>query len=295
MRFRVRHLFPLFGLAVLLVSCNEPSAIELIDEELSVVLDVTPVAPGDSNFTFGSIDSIALTPGDQTRFAGSLVVAGVRTATVNGVSFEASSRVVFVNRLRPVQSNGRVFGFHGIDLGTIRLNSTPMFRVPHPVRIRRFGIPDSIVLAGFHYVLPNISFTPNTDYVWSAMPDTLGVVQIGITSPDEVLVQEPRGGSIHSRAHDLRLRWTGRGDIAIVISAFEPQRGTKPLLMLKPRINRGHAVISARLLQSLPADHHRYVLTFVIANRNESHEVGGFNGPILAQAASIFNTHIELR
>jgi len=60
-------------------------------------------------------------------------------------------------------------------------------------------------------------------------------------------------------------------------------------------VNTGRAILNARVLAMLPRDRRFWVFTFVLANRDTSLVVGGFQGGVLIQAASVYNSYVELR
>jgi len=280
-------------------SCQQPAEVEL-RPDLDDALEITPLAEADSTFDRPSIDSSAVLPGEHDLFGGMLLVNRVKYDS-GGVRVDsmAFSRVFFANRTMPVMFMGRIVGFHGIDLGSPplspALNGTPMSRVPHLIHMRRI-FADSIALAGFEY-FSNLTttFQANTEYRWTASSGIPGGFDISIRSPDNLAVQSPRGGSVISRNQDLPLRWRGQGDsFTIVISRFDPlTRRVKPLLQLRPRVNRGHVIIPAKILRTLPRERF-YVMTFMLVNRSRS-VVAGYGERVLVQAASVYNSYVEIR
>lgn len=276
--------------------CQQPADVEL-RPDLADALEVTPLAEADSTFDRPSIDSSAVLPREHDMFGGMLVVNRVKYDAGVRVDSGAFSRVYFANRNLPVMFMGRIVGFHGIDLGMPpTLNGMPMLRVPHRIPLRRI-FADSIALAGFEYFTNlTTTFQANTEYRWTASSGFPGGFDISIRSPDNLVVQSPRGGSLISRNQDFPLRWRGQGDsLTIVISRFDPlTRRVKPLLRLRPRVNRGHAIIPAKILQALPRERF-YVMTFMLANRSRSEVIDGYGERVLVQAASVYNSYVEIR
>jgi hypothetical protein len=98
-----------------------------------------------------------------------------------------------------------------------------------------------------------------------------------------------------SRDHDLPLSWRGQGNLTFVISTYDPlKKETKPVFLVKARVNRNHAVLSRKLLRLLPRERF-FVFTFVLSNRKESETVIRFPGRILVQATTVYNSYVELR
>lgn len=278
-----------------LAGCQEPSAVQLLPE--SDELEVTAIPLADTNYAAGQVDSMAVLPGDQLRFAGHIYINKVTYDGPGAFRTHARAGVLFEDRNREVRNQFRRFGYYGIDLGTVNLNGSPMARVPHRVPIRRI-LGDSIVMAGVEYIADiSEEYLPNATYVWSVpAPDSISPFTTSIQTPDELTVQSPAGGSVVSRNRDLPMRWTGRGNLAIIISSYDPSsRRVRPFLHLRPRVNTGRAILNARVLAMLPRDRRFWVFTFVLANRDTSLVVGGFQGGVLIQAASVYNSYVELR
>lgn len=281
-----------------LAGCREPAPVEVDPPGGAEELEVTAIAVADTNYEALPLDSIAVLPGDNLRFSAFLTVNRVSFDNGQGVRTGAFSRVLFEDRNRPVRFLARRFGFHGVDLGTVTLNASPMTRVLHRVRIRRPLI-DTVVVAGFEY-LADLSSThaAGETYTWSASaPDSVDAFSLAVTAPDNVTVLAPAGGSVVRRDRPLPLRWTGRGPVSIVVSGFDPQtQRSRPLLQLRPRNSTGSLVVPAKVVRLLPYERFRYyALSFVLANREERSTVGRFPGAVLLQAASVYTTFIELQ
>ena len=281
----------MLGLAV--VGCNKPGPVELRQDDTDALLEVVRIAPPDSNVSLSPVDSSATLPGDQVRFAGLLQVARVTfDGGPNRDTSIAYTRILFENRRLPVQGPfGRIVGYHGIDLGSITVNGNLVFRFPHRIA-GRVGRPDTIAGTEYYRDLSTIH-QPNTVYTWRATPDTLGPIATSIETPDNVVVDSPKGGAVIRRDRDLPMSWHGQGKIIIVISRLELGRA-RSLFMLRARENRRRAILPSKaVLRLLPPG--KYVFTFVLANRRETDAVSGFAGQILVQAASVYNSYVELQ
>ncbi len=283
----------LLGLAI--TACEKPAEVEIRPD--SDDIEVSAIANADTNYAAAQVDSGGVLPGDQLRFAGRLTIAKITYDTPTQVQSFAYSRVLFEDRRRPVQFLGRRFGFHGFNLGQVLLNNDAMVRIPHRVEVRRlFG--DSLVIAGFEYVADlTTSYQSAQQYTWNvSSPDSVNPFSVGVHTPSDLTVHHPRGGAIISRNEDLRMRWTGSGNLTIIISGYEPATGrTRPFLKIHPRVNRGSAVIGSKFLRVLPQRFRYFTFTFVLANRNETVVVGQYDGSVLAQAACVYNSYVELR
>jgi hypothetical protein len=110
-------------------------------------------------------------------------------------------------------------------------------------------------------------------------------------------VISPEGGTSISRNEDLELKWTGRGDVFIIVSrvnATDPNRPvTKPVFAGLVKKEGGRVKLSKKILRALPqAD--GYMFTFVRLAREEK-SLDRFNRRVLVQASSIYNSVVTLR
>jgi hypothetical protein len=291
-----RLLIILTLLAVVVGGCTHPTDIDLALEQGGNDLEITTLAPADSNLATAAVDSSAVLPSDQKRFAGLLLINDVKYDAGTGTpAHVALASAYFADLSRPLHLGQITFGYYGLSLGPtlapLTINGAPMLRIPHRVKV--LGTP---VHWGYEYVRDiTAAYSAGTQYVFRASPDSVGAIEASIDSPEDVNVLAPLGKSIIPRTNDLVMRWTGRGDITIVVSTYNPLiNKTRPVLTLHPRVNRGHATLTSRVLRALPKDRY-YVFTFVIANRRESLTVNGYAGTILLQAASVYNSYVELR
>lgn len=272
--------------------CNKPASVEFRLDDENSALEVSRVV-ADSEGTWSPVDSSALLPDDPGRFAGQLQIGRI---TVDhgqaGRGSFAFTRVLFENRQDVVLGpSGRILGYHGIDLGPMTLNGVVVFRIPHRIR-GRLGRPDTIAGTEYYREL-SAMVQPVTRYTWSTLLDSIGPIGLSITTPDDMEVDAPKGGAVIRRDRDLVLQWRGEGKILIVISV-ETLSGTKPLLLVRVRENKRRAILPSRgVLQALPRG--SYVFTFVRANRRETERITGFSGPVLVQAASVYNSYVELQ
>jgi len=269
-------------------ACNKPAPVELQPEESDGILEVASVAQGDSGFALASVDSSAILPEDQKKFAGLLQIVHVVFNGAQRVIDTAYARAMFENRTRPVWQAGRIIGYHGMSLGPVRINGTFLIPVAH-----RVGRHDSI--AGIEYLRDLTAlYQPHTMYTWSATPDSIGPIAVSIETPEDIIVQSPRGGAIISRDRDLVLSWSGEGNLFFVISSYDLlTKKSKPIFQVRMRDGSHRAVLSRKILRLLPPQR-VYVFTFALANRKEIAPVG-FQGRVLVQATSVYNSYIELR
>jgi hypothetical protein len=281
---------------IAVTGCQQPAEVDLKPEPQMSPLEVVTVRIPDTLVALGSVDTTAVLPYDQMNFFGSYVVNRV---TLDGgpanVSTFAYSSVLVSDSI--IRYSSREIGFYGIDLGVVTLNGNLMAEVPHRIRLRRLSLADTVLVRGVEYLADlSQTFTPNQQYTWISTSLQYGRVDVSINSPDDLRVLSPVGGSVIVRDRDLPLRWTGgNGTLKIILSAYDRfSRRTFPLLEFRPQLNTGRALIPSTLLRQLPQKG-TFVFTFILSNRKEISSVHSKVGRVLVQAASVYNSYIELR
>jgi hypothetical protein len=277
----------IIAMAIVVAGCQKPDEIELIDDDS--VLEIESVLTTDTDRELTPIDSAAILPRDEDKFAGIMYLNSITTRSARGIEpTKVLSRVVFEDRSRPVNdTTGRRRGFTGMNFAGVQLNGAPMIE-----RTRRFGN----IIGGVEYVKELTSISPGQRVTWRAVSLVLGIFEDSINAPEGLQVVTPVGGSIVPRNQDLELQWTGRGDLGIIVSAGHIEGSlfvTKPLLSVRVKKNSGHAKLNKKFLKALPPSQ-AYMFTFVLVNRKEKLSLGQFRGKVLVQASSIYNSIVTL-
>jgi hypothetical protein len=290
----MKHILTILSFALLFSwGCHQPAQVELMPQDPDQELEITSAVVADTSRQYAAVDSMGVLPKDQVLFDGTLGVSKITFDAGRTIQTMVLSNVFFADRARPVESPmfpGRRIGYFGFDLGPIMLNGSLMSKIPHRISL---GIVQRDTTAGVEYIRDlTSSYLPRSTYTWSSAV-MMGSFSPTIESPEDLNVVWPKGGAVVPRGQDLVLRWTGRGNLTVIVSLFEQGR-TKPLLSVTPAINRGHATLSPIVLQSLRGGR-TYVFTFVLYNRKELLAVNPFAGKVLVQAASIYNSYVELR
>lgn len=279
----------ILAMGLVLCGCTKPAPVELQQDEGDAILEITSVAQTDSSLGLPTVDSSAVLPEEQTRFAGLLQVARLRFDAGQVVDTTlAFAHVLVEDRNRPVQIGNRIIGYFGMNLGlvTIGANGNTNFMIPLSHR------PGRRDTAGVEYYRDmSSSYLPTTRFTFRALPDSLDIFPASIETPEDLDVHSPRGGSIIRRDRDLVMAWTGHGTLSFVISEILVGK-TRPILRVKVRNNIQRAVLSWKILQVLPP--RRYVFTFVLENRKEAMTAARFSGRVLVQATSVYNSYVEL-
>ena len=271
---------------VLFAACEQPGEIQVREEADGVF--VTSLVTTDTTFGMSPIDTTALLPGDELDFTGSLTVNNVRFDAGQGVQSISFARVFVGDDTRPVGGPGGTIGYHGFHLGAVQLNGVPMIE-----RLHRLPGIAPVTHAGFEYITgPFFGYSPGLEYTWSG--DSIGGLDLSIEAPEIISVEKPAGGSVVEADKPMILQWTSEGDVVIIVSRIVRFGVVRPMLSLRP-LKNGHAVVSQNVLELLPRNQF-YILTFIRANREEvAVQRQIIRGTLLLQAASVYNTVIQLR
>jgi len=262
-------------------------------------LQVTVLGNPDTNITVNPIDSVGVLPTEQVLYPGLFLVNSVKYDNGHGTLSLAYASAYFGDRNRPLVVNGKVVAYYGIDLmpsafSPLKIGGFAMARYPYKIHI---GSRDTTF--GYMYRAVFASLQPQTRFDWDdPRPDTTrlsGGFRDSVVTPEDLRVLAPVGGSVLSRLKQVELLWKGNGNLIIVISTFNPVTGkSRPYLQLQPTVNTGRAVIEPRLLQLLPQTKN-FVFTFIIANRVDRQLGGLTKDRILVQAASVYNSYLQLQ
>jgi hypothetical protein len=284
--------------------CKHPTDVQVQPDPGVDPIQVDPVVPVDPVTYQNSIDSLAITPTDLARFPGFLLVTRTiydvgsnsnMIASIGSLTSTTVSNVLLTDRTSPITFMGNIVGYPGIRLSPtilapVTVNGRALMPVAHTIKFGNFQIP-----AGIQYVgaIPPTA-RMDTTFTWRAGADTLGAIDLSLMGPRGFTVQAPLGGTIVPRNQSLQLRWTGSGDIMIYLSSYNIQtKQTLPVFKMQPLGTKGRAQIDAMVLQTLPRG--LYVLTFIAATRNENYTVSRYNAGILAQAAIVYNSYLDIR
>jgi hypothetical protein len=172
-----------------------------------------------------------------------------------------------------------------------------MLKVPHRIPVDRLFGRDTSVVRGVEYLADlTQSYQADHAYSWTVYSRLLPVLTVGIETPEALSVLSPRGGAVLPRNKNAEILWTGgKGKVTIIVSQYDLLlRRAKPLLELRVKANTGRAVLPVKLLAMLPAQRY-FVLTFILANKKEISVTQPVSGTILIQAASVYNSYVEVR
>jgi hypothetical protein len=241
-------------------------------------------------------------------YPATLLVNGVKSDFGTSRSAFSYSRILINDKRNVIRnlSNNRVIGYLGMDVGNAKINAVPLPKTDRPFRTYSSFSPQWT--AGSAYTLvdqDNASagsfvYVPGQNYRFVA--DGHGAVssfELGIRSPDEITVLQPRAGSVVFRDVDLQIRWNGnRGDsLRVTISSFDAQANipVKPILQLNVVDGANSIIIPAKILKALPQNGDGHFLFSVISSNMSVTNIPGYSENVLVQASSIHNILLWLK
>jgi hypothetical protein len=292
----LRSVLTLLMMGLLAVTgCKQPADVELTPDAGDDDIEMYPVTITDPDITTSSIDSSAVLPQEQVTYDGLCTVNSVTWDNGSAVRSAAYSRVIVSDSI--ARFLGRRVGVRGRDLGTLLLNGSPMLRIPHLISVRRLLGRDTSIAFGVEYVMDlTRSYQANHQYTWGLSLPLLSTLSVSIDSPDSLVITAPRGGAVVPRDQKAVIKWNGGGSgkMRIYISRYDSLAKTLvTVLELRVKASAGRVGIPAKVLALLPADRW-FILTFVLSNRKDV-AINGGSGTMLVQAASVYNTLVELK
>jgi hypothetical protein len=275
-------------LALLLVAgCKEQGPVELLGPEqggpIGVVAPPPQPMPG---LEFGDADSAGIVPLPPEKVSGHIMIAGARYDGPLGTVEATLSRAILFDLTSSVQLQGGRTAYRTLDMGSVDIDGTPLFKVDK--KVRRMG---ADTLLGVQYIRYNqraggFQYTGGMPYVWTGTGSgSVPAFTTGITGPQKIVVTVPTPETPVSATGDLAVRWSGGGaTVHLVISNAGDERiDSRPILHLRLGKNGGGVVIPARILRLLPATRDRFVFTF-FSESSKVAAIDGFPDDVLVQA-----------
>jgi hypothetical protein len=287
--------------------CQEKLPVELALDQSTNALEVQVLPPIDTTLIVeASVDTSGVSQSEEQLYPGTILMNGVKTDLGDTPRSSFSySRILLNDTRSSITSGSKVIGYLGMDVGVAKVNSVDLPKTYRPVRTYTSFQPN--FNAGPAYFLidadnkpvANFSYVPGQTYRFVA--DGKGAVapfQLGIQSPEEITVVEPKAGSIALRSQDLQIHWNGKSaaSFRVLISSFNAQSNVavKPLVEIAVTEGSNSITLPSKLLKGLQANSDgRYLFSFISSNRSIV-KIAGYDGDVLVQAASIHNILLRL-
>lgn len=296
MRLMIRHTVLLSLL--LLISCDEQKPLEL-DVEASGI-EVAFLWTGDTSAVEeSSVDSTGLNVREEEEYSATFLVSQVKTDIGAQSSSYSFSRALVKDKQKPIELLGKVVGYEGLDVGTVRLNGVEVPKVGRALKAK--GNPPPHVTAGVNYKSKNISVSSNSLATFQGTGNLLaGIAPFTFTSvrmPQEVTITQPSAQSLIVQDEDLIVRRNGTIDnsMRIVISGYALGEIDRPILVLRVEDLNLPLRIPTSILRLLPTSQYElFMFSFISLNRKEE-SLQGYSSKALIQSASIHNIVLPVR
>jgi hypothetical protein len=296
MRSAIRHT-ALF-LALLLIACDERKPLEL-DNEASKI-EVAFLWTGDTSAVEeSSVDSTGLNVREEGEYSATFLISKVKTDIGAQRSSFSFSRALVKDKQKPIELFGKVVGYEGLDVGTVRLNGVEIPKVGRALKAK--GNPPPHVTAGINYKSKNVSVSPNTPATFQGTGNILAGIGpfafTGVRMPAELTVTQPSAQSLIVQDEDLSVRWNGAivGSLQLVVSGYTLGEIDRPILVLRVQDPARSFRIPSTILGLLPASQYeQFMFSFISLNRQEE-TLTGYSNKALLQSASIHNIVLPVR
>lgn len=303
-----RSSFVLLLMAALwIVGCQENLPVELTPEQSASALAVRVLPVIDSTLIVdASVDTSGVLQSEEQTYPATFLVNGVKTDFGSSRSAFSYSRILINDKRNKItDGSSKVIGYLSVDVGNAKVNTVALPKTLRAVRTYTSYQPSWN--AGPAYTLvdqdnepvPSFTYAPGQNYRFAA--DGRGAVssfQLGIQSPEEITVTEPKAGSIVFRSDDLHVNWNGKhGELMrVLISSYDSKAVVPVQPLVELTIDGDNSIIiPAKVLQALQANRNgEYLFSFVSSNRTET-KIAGYADNVLVQAASIHNILLWLK
>lgn len=282
---------PLFILTVLFMwGCSDIQPVSIVDDSTdSELIQMNAVSLStDSLFVSSGVDSSGITGDGNGKYFARMIVTGIRYDLPLRSDSLLQAEAIFLDRLNPIQANGRVNAYPSFNLGAIILNGDTL-----PMQQRRnriFGV-DSLL--GYKYQMrKSYSYESGKIYRWQVSGNnTIDSADVSIVSPSEIRVYDI-SPKIISADVPLSIKWSCANKIVNIFISKESgllQKSWTPILHLKVRNTKGEVTIPPKILEILPIhQHQRFLFTFSSESRF-TRSISGYSDSVLVEAASLHN------
>ena len=306
----MRRTFIIFAVfaALWIVGCQEQLPVELTADQSAAALEVKVLPAIDSTLIVeASVDTSGITQSEEQTYPATFLVNGVKSDLGTSRTSFSYSRIL-INDLKSGITNieGKLIGYNAIDVGLAKVNSVALPKLARPLRTYTSFLPG--YNAGSAYTLVDKDDAPIADFTYAprqhyrfvaAGRGSVSSFELGIDSPEEVTIVEPRAGSVVFRDKDLQIHWDGKAGASfrILVSSFDPESNVavRPLVQVDVKEGSNSITIPSMLLKGLRANSDgRYLFSFISSNRNVV-RIAGYKENVLVQASSIHNVLLWLR
>ena len=308
MRHFVKHIIFIF-LFLLISNCEDPSPIELINEEDEVEINVVNAKP--SSYVITGYDSTGIAA-DDSDISSIIAFNGIKNTFERITYYKAYAQAVFFDTSKPVLSpGGLLLGYKTFDVENVKFNDKNALKLPFIIKFREDLVPKDSLIGNKYAVTFRRALSPeNLDFRYNS---NLNVEvtkldgsrsNLSIKVPDEIVGNVTLQGE--SRFNNLRivLSWNkssitsgivhGEFSEEVILGGkFKNRDELVPLVRLRNFRNNQFEIPTSLLEDILRSDKFDYlVFTFLrkITSKNTFNQLGD----IRFVSQSIHNIWVKL-
>ncbi len=207
-------------LFVISISCDDPSPIEINNEDEEVALSV--VNPESDTYVITGYDSTGINEKDLSKVS-IIALSGIKNTFEKITTYRAYGEAVFFDITKPVFTNSnKLIGYKTIDVGNVKFGNRPANIVPFVLQFRENFIKKDTLLGQKHTILytrvlqpDQLSFNYNK-IVQIELISKLGISnKLSMRVPDEIIGRVEITGTSIQRNRKIVLSWKQSGIQAI--------------------------------------------------------------------------------
>lgn len=202
-----------FFLAIfLLVSCNDPSPIEISNNNEEVEIEI--INPEPNSYVITGYDSTGIT--DQIPERASVIsVSGVKNTIGSNTILSGNSEAIFFDLNQPVKNNSdKIIGYKTIDFESVEFDDKLSEKVPYRLFYRdNFQIRDTLLGTKHRYSFKKSFNRNNSEFIYNKSMKVKLIGLDGKTSlmtvriPDEVFARVIIEGTVKENNLTITLFW----------------------------------------------------------------------------------------
>jgi hypothetical protein len=197
---------------LIIIACEEPAPIEIINEE--EVVEISVVNPDPNSYVITGYDSTGISQDDLAQVS-IVSLSGIKNTIENITFYKAYGEAVFFDTTKPVVSlTDRLIGFRTLNVGTVKFDNRIANVVPFILRYKENLTTKNIVLGEKHIVEYQRTITPeqlnfrydrNIDF--EIISNSGESSRLNMRIPEEIVGKVEITGSRMRRDLKIRLLW----------------------------------------------------------------------------------------
>ena len=308
MNYIIKHI-TFLAIFLLLISCDDPSPIEIINEEEEVEISI--INPEPNSYVITGYDSTGITAETPERVS-VISLSGIKNTSNDVTVYKGYGEAIFFDTTKAVFNNSnRLIGFKTLDFGTVRFGGILAEKVPYVLNYRdNFNIKDTL-LGTKHTISYRSVFTQqNSDFQYDRNLNIEFRNQQGnpslmtIKIPDEIVGNVEIEGRRNTNNLKITLFWNASkigpnsisGNISeeIIVGGVSSRRDELVPLFRLSSFNKRRFVIPNSLVEDiLESNEYEYIVFTFLRKIRKSNSTSRL-GDVYFASQSIHNIFVKL-